>query len=166
MRRYFLSKRTFCLALVAIAAVLVIGGCGNDDRADVTVETGSLSKAQFIKRADKICRESIYKMQLAGGAFLRTVEGSKTPFEKEQEEAPKLIDKVVVPQFEKQIKEISSLGAPDGDEEKVVAILNAIGEGLDDAEAEPIEFVNDSNAMGKSKRLGEAYGFSECGGIF
>ena len=45
--------------LLLMAAMLAFGaGCGDSDGNEVDVQTGSLSKAEFIKKADAICETS------------------------------------------------------------------------------------------------------------
>jgi hypothetical protein len=168
MARYFLSIRSFFVLAAALSGLLLVAGCGDDSEAsggEIVVETGSLPKAQFIKRADAICDESIEKVQLAGVAYLRDVEGSDKPYEAQQEEAPKFIETVLAPQFEGQIDQVSSLGAPKGDEEEVAAVLEAMRQTLEEAEAEPVKFLQSVNPFEKAEKVGKKYGFENCGGL-
>jgi hypothetical protein len=171
MRGYILSTRAFCIVVAAVGLALIAGGCGDDDSEagassdEIVVETGSLNKEQFVKQADAICRETIEKVRLAGGAYLRTIERSDTPFATEQQEAPKFVETVLVPEYEKQIDQVSSLGAPSGAQQEVTEVLEALSQGLEEAEAEPVEFLNDIDALGKSEKLAEAYGFKACASI-
>jgi hypothetical protein len=167
MRAYFLNIREFCILSVAVGLLLAAAGCGSGDASsdEITVETGSLSKAAFIKKADAICEGSIKKVQLAGAVYLRSVESSGEPYAEQQREAPKLIETVMIPAYEKQIEEVSSLGAPRGDEKEVAKVLEATSQTLEEAKAEPVKFLQTVNPFAKAERTGKAYGFSSCGGL-
>jgi hypothetical protein len=167
MRQYFLSIKTFFVFIALLSSLLAAAGCGDDDSdasgGEIVVETGTLPKAQFIKRADAICEKSREKVLLASAAYLRSVEGSDTPYAAQKEQAPQFVETVLVPQFEEEIDKVSALGAPRGDEEEVKAVLEALREVLDRAEAEPVTFLQAVNSFAKPRKLGREYGFTFCG---
>ena len=58
MGGYFLGTRAFAAILAVLAAVAVVAGCGSDESSDAaSIKTGSLSKEEFVKKADKVCEE-------------------------------------------------------------------------------------------------------------
>jgi predicted neutral ceramidase superfamily lipid hydrolase len=71
----------------------------------------------------------------------------------------------MIPEFEKQIEEISSLGAPPGDEKEVEKVIEAIRRTLDEAQEKPVTFLRTVNPFAKAERTGKAYGFVKCGGL-
>lgn len=168
MKRYFLSIRAFSLVLAAIiAAALVAGGCGSSDSqtgsGEITVETGSLSKAEFIKQADAICKTAHERVLDGYAEFIQRndVPASGPGLE---EKAAELMDSVVIPAYADEVDEISSLGAPRGDEQKVSAILEAVQRDLAKGEQQPLYATNGTGFLGKASDLAEAYGFSVCNG--
>jgi hypothetical protein len=167
MRRYFLSiRRLFVLGAVCALAVSV--GCGGDDGGtssaeQVTVETGSLSKGEFIERADAICEEEAEDVRRAGVKYITRVENSERRFEEQRRLAPYVVETVLVPKYEEQIERVSELGAPDGDAEQVAAVLQAIRDRLGDALDDPVDFLQEVEPFEQATRLGKAYGFKVCG---
>jgi len=163
-----LSIRGFWFVTAALALVLLGAGCGgSDDSAtgssggEVTVETGSLSKAAFIKRANKICVDS--KRQFFGefGAFLKEQqENPPKPTGETPEEI--MVNTLLVPNFQRQIDKISALGAPSGDEEQVSAFLNAFQQATDEANEDPLAFIASKLDLGNMPKLANAYGLSFC----
>jgi hypothetical protein len=167
MQRIFLNIRSLFLLAAAVALLLAAGGCGGSDSSasengEVTVESGSLSKAQFVKQADAICQKRVVEVQLKFRPLSRSF-ASASPAEQEAE-ASKFVNDVIVPAYEEQIEEVSALGAPSGEEEKVAAVLNAIQARLGDAKEDPSKFLQTASPFAKAAKLGRAYGFTVCGG--
>jgi hypothetical protein len=130
--------------LIAIAAiVLLIAGCGGGSDSGSTsagesatsagsessqavqpVTTSSLSKPDFIAKADKICqRESEHLLELIVNYI---AEHKSHPGQSEEEVAAEGVGKVLAPKFQAQIDQIHELGAPAGDEKQVEALLKAM----------------------------------------
>jgi ABC-type phosphate/phosphonate transport system substrate-binding protein len=141
-----------------LAVALVVAGCGGSSDADVS--TSSISKAQFIKKADAVCTQGNKRMEVAFAKFLRENKNVKHPSKADYEE---LVGKVVVPNLGREIKEIRAIGVPGDDQDKVGAILEALEEGLETAEGNPRVAVTSSQAVyGISSRLAKEYGLVVC----
>lgn len=168
MRRYRLSTAGFQFIIAAVAALLAVSGCGDSTNSEggggtaIKVETGSLTKAQFIKRADAICRKGTDEAIRGYKAYLQRTEPSRA---KARAEAPEFVNTVLVPAFEKQIDQVSSLGAPSADKKEIAAVLEALKIGLGNAREDPWKYVSSLNPFAKASRLGRAYGFDVCGGF-
>lgn len=120
-------KRTVMVLLVVIAAAAIVEGCGDDESSagsggDGTIETSSLTKAQFIKNAGAICTESNENLLNEINAY---IEKHKSPSKSEGEEMADALRELAVPKVETQIEEIENLGAPAGDEAQIEAFLEA-----------------------------------------
>ncbi len=183
MQGYALSKWGF----VAVAAVLVAlysaAGCGGSDESatgssggsssggtdvaveEVTVETGSLSKATFIKQAKSICAKTWKR-------FEKELFGA---FEEEQNNPPKPTEpsrqnvffETGFPEvYQQMIDEISEIGAPAGDEEEITAFLEALQKLLNESSEDPEgfnkSFLETELSFGKANQLANAYGLNGC----
>src|SRR6185436_8133637 len=95
------------LALAGIAA-----GCGGGDDGD------SLTKAEFVDQASKICKDINKETQKNLEAAAKTQEG--VPPSKNGEE--QLVNNIVIPALQKQKDELKELGSPEGDEDQIEAI--------------------------------------------
>lgn len=151
-------------AFVAAAMVvaLVVTGCGGGgDSSSSTTTTGSISKAAFIKKADAVCQKGTERMQQAILVFLKQHKDVKRPNKAQSEE---LVGTAIVPSVKTEIKSLKALEVPEGDEEHVDAIISALEEGLETAEANPEAVVASSDAVfGISGRLAGEYGAEVCG---
>jgi hypothetical protein len=154
MHRYFLSIRAFPLLLAALMAMLLGSGCGD------SAESASLSKPEFVRRADALCIKAINQFQREYNDLMRKKEGvgiKQLPSE--------LID-IVIPIYSNLGDEIESLGTPTGGEQKVEAFLDSLDERLDYARENPSKFVNTLHPFAETPKLAEAYGLNGCGKSF
>lgn len=148
------------LLLAALAFSLLAAGCGNGDG-----EAGSLSKAQFIKRADQICEKGRARFEREYGALVERQRGEVSKAEREAL-AKELVEESFIPAYEWQIEEIRSLGIPSGDENQVESFLVSMEETLDSSHDQPLKFIRgDSESLEtfeEAKNKAEAYGFTYC----
>src|ERR1700741_4109911 len=101
------------IGLAVAVAVFAAVGCGGGS----TVPTSSLSKEAFVKKADAICTKGRERMEKGFAIYLRKNKKSiialRHPSKADYEG---LIGGVLIPNLEREIKEIRALGAPSGDE--------------------------------------------------
>jgi ABC-type Fe3+-hydroxamate transport system substrate-binding protein len=132
-----LSTGRFLLLIAALAALLTVAGCGGSSGDEVTVQTGSLSKTDFIAKADAVCKaartEFIAKFEAFGKAHKSELSRG-TVADKVLSE---ILEVVVIPNFEGQIEQISKLGAPKSYAPEAAAFLNALQKRLDEAGNDP-----------------------------
>jgi hypothetical protein len=145
-------------ALVAgLIASAALAGCGGSDSTDAN----SISRAAFIKKADAICEKSNERLGTAFVSSLKKNKGVKKPSNAEYE---KLVGTVMVPNVKKEIEELKALGAPDGDEDRIDAMIETLEEGVEIAERDPKAVVISSDAVfGIASRLAGEYGLEVCG---
>ncbi|HWA53325.1 MAG TPA: hypothetical protein VG816_04055 [Solirubrobacterales bacterium] len=152
------------IALVAavIAVAMLVAGCGGGGDSS---STSSISKEEFIAKADAICKKSNKQMEAEIFKYLRhnRVKGSLRKPSVEDNE--KFIEAVLIPNLEREIKELKALGVPAGDEEKVGAMISALEEGLETAKTEPETVAAGSSDIifGIASRLAGEYGIETCG---
>jgi hypothetical protein len=154
-----MGRGTIAIAVALALAALVVAGCGGGS--DSSTSTVTVSKAAFIKEADAVCKKGTERMQLAILRFLKQHKDVKRP-NKAQSEV--LVATAIVPSVKTELKELKKLDAPEGDEERVNAIISALEEGLEIAEDNPEAVVGSSDAVfGISGRLAGEYGAEVCG---
>jgi hypothetical protein len=143
-------------ALVALAAI--VAGCGSGG--DTTDETVTLTKTEFIKQGDAICKEGNDTSEKEAEEFAEENDFELEKASKEQlEEA---VGEVLVPNLEQQIEELDALGAPKGDEDKVEAIIASLEDATGEIEDDP-GIVFQGDVLKKPSKLADEYGFKVCG---
>lgn len=151
------------IALLAgvLAVALSLVGCGGGGS---DPSTSSLSKAEFIKKADAICKAGGKRTQ---SEFTAYVEEKKISAKNEPTPAQfaEVSDEIQIPAYKRQVGEIRALGVPAGEEEQITALLDALDVGIEKIEdADPQEALESSNKMfAEADDLAEAYGLKVCG---
>lgn len=152
------------IALIAavLAAAMLVAGCGGGDDSS---SSGSISKEEFITKADAICKASSKRMEKELFLFLRENRPSGSLRKPSVAQNEKFIVTVLAPNLEREIKELKALGVPEGDEEKVNAMLSALEEGLETAENETATVAAGTSDMvfGIASRIAAEYGLEACG---
>lgn len=135
-------------AVIAAIAVLA-SGCGSGD-----ASAESLPKAQFTRKADAIC-ERANEAQLAaiGNAIGsgREVNGAKHELA------------LVLPPVQREVEEISELGAPIGDEKEIASIVEGLEEAIAKAEEDPTYGIE--TAFTAVDKRAVKYGLPHCAGL-
>lgn len=147
-------------ALIAAAMViaLAVAGCGGGDS---STASSSISKEKFVTKADAICKKGTERMQAAIFAALKHPRNLTKVSKTEQE---KIVATAMVPSVSREVKELRALPIPEGDEEKVDAMLTALEEGIETAERDPEAVTKSSDAVfGISSRIAGEYGLEACG---
>ena len=164
-----MSKRGPIVLLAGVLAVaLILVGCGGGDSDSTTSgsdsSTASLSKAEFIKKADAVCAAGGKRTQSEYAAY---VEEKKLSSKKEPTPAQyaEVSDEIQVPAFKRQAEELRALGAPTGEEAKVTAILDALDAGIEKVEdANPKKALESTSSLfAEADKLAIAYGLKVCG---
>jgi len=153
--------RGIALGVMALATALIVAGCGGGGGDESSSNSNSISKVAFIKKTDAVCSAGNKRMEIAFAHFLEANKNVKKPSDADYEE---LVGKVLVPNVDREIKEIRKFGAPEGDEDRVDDFLEALEEGIELAERNPKAVVASSEAIfGIPSRLAKEYGLEVCG---
>jgi hypothetical protein len=145
------------LALIAALVVAFLAsGCGED-----SASGESISKEEFIAKADAICKQGNEQME---AGFAKYLKGPKSLAKPNAAELEKLVGKVMVPNLKREVARLRALGIPDGDEERVEAMLSALEEGEETARRDPKAVTASSDAVfGIASRIAGEYGLEVCG---
>jgi hypothetical protein len=162
LKERIVSKRGVAplLGAMAIVVLLVFGGCGGGDDdsttaggssdSGLTVETASLSAAEYKTQAEEICGQAFKKIE---GDVQKAIRAN----------AP-LKTSVVVPPLEDMFDQLVNLGAPEGEEEQVEAFLVALEKDLEEAQDKPTATTGQLSLIFKqSGDLARKQGIIACG---
>jgi hypothetical protein len=153
-------KGIFLLLGAACVAALSAGGCGGGDES-TTITTSSISKDQFIRKANAICLKGRQQVETAASTFL--AENPDALESKNEPDFSELTQTIFVPAIEQETEEIRALGAPQGDQGEVEAILTAVEEGREKSEEDPkAAALGGSKAFKKADALAAKYGLDSC----
>jgi len=154
--------------VLVVAGTILLGGCGGGGGSDgsVTVETGSLSKAEFISRANAICTA-------VRNQFSREYEEFVTNRRKGHSAATEsaflheTIEKLVVPDYEKRmIGGIATLGAPPAYAPEVTKFLEALKQRLVEIQDNPEKLIQTAFPFSSASKAAEAAGLKGCANSF
>ncbi len=152
-----MGRGPIALFAAIVAMALLFAGCGGGSDS-----SKSISKEEFIAKADAICKQSNERMAAAFGKFLKDNPDLTKPSDPRLQP---LVGDVMVPNLKREIEELKELGIPDGDQEKVDAMISALEEGLETAENDPKAVTGTSSdaIFGIASRIGGEYGLKVCG---
>jgi hypothetical protein len=163
-----LSKRLIAAFFTVLAIAVVGAGCGSSSDSTSGGDESSastLTKPEFIKAADAICKESNESLEGEVEEF-----AEENGFEAEEATKPQqeeLISEIVAPAIGEQAAGISELGAPSGEEEAVEEIVEAVETGAEEGEENPSSFLVENGSEGpfaEANELANEFGLKVCGG--
>jgi acetylornithine deacetylase/succinyl-diaminopimelate desuccinylase-like protein len=138
-------------ALFAICLSSLLAGCGSGDSKPPTALP---SKAEFVKQADALCKQTQEAVLGRVQAHVRKYPGSLNIHPEIARD--KLILLLARPEIQKEAHRLAALPAPKGDEEKIQAIVAALEAGIRKAEEDPLSTV--AGTYRKASQLATAYG--------
>jgi hypothetical protein len=148
------SKHLISLLLAAIATAVLAAGCGggsDDETASPSVETSSISRAEFVKRAEGICAKATRETE-------PVIEEGPSG-----DSGVEAIEAVFLPGAEDVVAEVRELGAPSGDQAQVEKLLTALQEAVDELEAQPASSLEElAERFHRFGTLAGNYGLQSC----
>lgn len=142
----------FIAGLLAIwCAALLAAGCGSSDDGE------ALTKAQFVAKAGAICKEAEEKR----GKVIASVLQSADPNGNVKAQQEEVIHKAL-PTYQEAAEKIAELGAPEGEEKKVEALVKAMEEAADKAMADPHTAMTTNIFFRDADQRAEQYKLSGC----
>jgi len=155
-------------ALIALLLAFAAAGCGSSGSNEVTVKTGSLSKAAFIAKADAICEAARTEFLAKYTKFLeahRSVVNSEDEAGKEVL-LSEIIDSILAPNIEGQVTRISKLGAPEDFAPEVENFLNALQGRMDKALDNPQAFTTTPTPFVQAENIARQATMNGCAESF
>jgi hypothetical protein len=153
-----LNKALLAALAVLVALAVVVAGCGSDD--ETTDETVTLTKAEFIKQGDAICKKGNDASEKEAEEFAE--ENDFTLEKASDEQLEEAVSEVLVANLNGQLDELEALGAPEGDEEQVEEIIESLEGAVEEIEDDP-GVVFDGEVLKEPGELAQDYGFKVCG---
>ena len=137
----------------AVAMAIALAGCGGSDESTTTPEP--LSKTEFIAEADQICAEANDSLEAA-------IDDASSSGEPSPEVLTELIADTLLPTVQDAVDQIRALGAPAGEEEQVVEILDSFDRSIEEARADPEAALNSSSPFEEAEQLAADFGLQDC----
>jgi hypothetical protein len=150
------SRRLLVSFGAAVALVMVAAGCGGGG--DSTT-TASISKAEFIKKADAICKKGQEKLHAGFETLINESGAHRSRLEEEEE----WVNDVIAPNVHREVSEMRTLGAPKGDEGRIESLLAAVEGGLRRLQENPQSVLASSaKTFSDAIKLETEYGLQTC----
>jgi hypothetical protein len=157
----------------ALAAGLLAGGCGGGGSSEaakttaaplrpiVSLRRSPHSKAAFVRRAVARC-EAVRRRGVA--EYERYMERNNLRFTRSDvvPHAAELFETVTAGIYERSVRDIRSLGAPQRDEQRLIAILNAIQHGIEAGRKDPASYFFGKSPFEPAYKLARPYGLGPC----
>lgn len=159
-----MSKRLI-VALAGIVAIAVIAaGCGggSDSSSSDSDSSSSLTKAEYIKQGDAVCKKGAVEIEAGLKSYAKENDiNLKVKVKNPQVE--ELSENVIIPGINDQLDDLRALSIPSEDEELAKELLDALEKGIEKGEQEPVAFLAEGKSLTKAGDLAKEYGFKVCG---
>jgi hypothetical protein len=146
--------RLIMIVGLAASALLALGcGGGGEDSS-----SAPLTKAQFIKQADRICAKSNRKRNAAAASFIKQLPGGSAEAEAQFDQGLK---EVVAPSMNREAKELAALVAPEGDAAELSRMIGNLSKASSAIAEEGVKGVR-SSGLPAFESEASAYGLKVC----
>ena len=150
----------------AVLSVLGVAGCGGGSSSSQAstnaAQKASLTKQEWVDKANGICHASSDKKARQTEAFYKAHGVSGSPNQRQREA---MIAAVILPNVQERIEALDALPAPPGEEAEIRAILRSMERGIHEAEAHPenLAIPKQPIPFAESEHVAGAYGLLFCG---
>lgn len=168
-----MTKRALAVLFACLAIAAVVAGCGGGDdttgagdttAGESTEASGSApTKAVFIKEADQICSQADERLNDEVTEFAEANDIPLENGEPTKEQQIEVYEEVVLPNVAQQGEDIAALTPPEGDEQTIEEITDALAAGVEEAEADPERLTEGDNPLADASQKARAYGMKSCG---
>jgi hypothetical protein len=159
-----LTSRSKSLLIFVLALGVIASGCGGgadkdeSSNASATIADSSITKAEFVKQANAICKKGKTKLLSAVLSYQK-----KHLNEPSVNVVPNAAREVIKPELEAQVDEIRSLGAPRGDADEIEKLFTSLLSGVDEIIAKkPPTFSEAERMLQPGGDSARRYGINQC----
>lgn len=142
-----------CVGMAVMA--LTLGGIGCGSGGDSASKT--LTKAEFIKRGDEICRAAEEKREQKIAAWKKE---HNDPVLSQRKQIENVIRAVALPPIREESEQLAALEPPSTDQ-RAANLIASFARAVEEAEANPRSYV-EGTAFSETKSLARKYGFKKC----
>lgn len=146
------------LAALALTACLALAACGNDDDSGAAKDgdqpAAALTKAELIAKGDAICKAGNDRIEKAGAGLDDNAS---------REDVVAFVKDTLVPDVERQARELRALEPPAADAKAYEAILDAIDTEVAAVKKDPMQALSSDDPFAGANKLATTFGFEECG---
>jgi hypothetical protein len=151
-----IKLRAYIFLLALFGSAAIAAGCGGGESA---AETSSVTRAEFIKAADSICKRADEAQSAELSAYLAAYPNA----ESSQVGTVKLVAAAGLPPIRSEIEELAELGLPQGEEARVEEIIKGLEKALEESEAAPAKVLDEENSpFAPVESKAAKYGLKEC----
>jgi hypothetical protein len=149
--------------IVSVAVGLAIGllaaGCGGGGGGD----TASISKAEFVKKANSICARTGKQVTSQFAAFVASYGGKEPEGDALKAAQKKIVETILAPNKRSEIEQLRKIGTPTDGEAQVESIVGGLERGIEEAEAQPTLAVTGKvKSFVDAERQAGEYGLTGC----
>ncbi|HET7418634.1 MAG TPA: hypothetical protein VFJ61_13510 [Solirubrobacterales bacterium] len=149
-----MSKGTLGLAGGVILALLLFAGCGSSSGDE------PLTHAEFLKQGNAICKKRNDEREKTISEALGKLAAEKKKTVVPDEKKKILLE--IIPFFEQGTEELKELEAPEKDEEKVEAIIEAREKAAQETRDDLDKFINSRDQYKVPNELSTEFGLERC----
>jgi hypothetical protein len=155
-----MKRSLMSVPALALAVSLLAAGCGGSDGSDgkdsaPEPEAAAITSADFTSQANQVCADGSAEIAAA------QAEIGDAPTE---EQVTTFASEVLVPNIQEQHDAIAELGAPEGDEDAVDALLTSLQDGVDALTADPTVISADPGPFSDANAAATELGLTDCAG--
>lgn len=155
-----MAARSITFLSLAIAIAALAAGCGGGSSSSSSEGGGSITKEQFIEKANAICEQDRGNLSKEFTAYLKQHQGKESG----EEVLAGMMEALLLPRIEKDLAKLKQLETPPGDKEEIDAFLKAQQKAVN--EMANLKRLPEGPAGEKylepASRLAKAYGIKVC----
>lgn len=153
--------KTYVVGAAIVLVALLVVGCGSDGGSSSSVSTASntsvtITKAQYIERADAVCGRTEKKQLALVDEFPK-----QKPTQQAQVE---LVEFAGIPPLKEQAEQLNELPEPNKAAGEAKAYVDAFSNGVKGADEDPSAMLEAPTPFAKAESLAVKFGFKVCRG--
>jgi hypothetical protein len=146
------------LVAVGLAFGMLAAGCGGGGD-----DAPSISKAEFVEKANNVCARTGKRMTSQFAAFVAGYGGGEPKGVALKAAQREIVERVLAPNKRHEIEQLRKIGTPTGGEAQVEAMVEGLERGIEEAEARPTQAVTGKvKSFAEVERQAAKYGLTGC----